>query len=231
MMLKFMAAAALLLLLISCNSVAQEGGLASENESAFADVQLAINDTAVTTTATVPEYAAPANLAGIWKVMIDGDEITMAVTQSGSALQGQCKSEAETPYNGAVSGLIAGNAASIAIAAAPVDVLTSTVLDGIVDGDSMEGRFATADGDGNLIQGDFSAERINIDVELYVPVKVPEIYQPAPVAATSAAEDQTSSQVQSQSEAAVQSPGRTFNDVRVLAKGIDPNIMPPSAPL
>lgn len=202
--------------------------MAPKNESAFADVQLAINETA-STAAAASEYAAPANLAGIWKVMMNGDEITMAVTQSGSALQGQCKSEAGTPWNGVVSGQIAGNGASIAIAAAPGDLLTSTVLSGTVNGDLMEGGFAAADGEGHLSQGDFSAERINIDVELYVPAKVAETASPAPVAVTSATEYQPSSQVQSQ--AAVQSQGRTFNDVRVLAKGIDPNIMPPSAPL
>jgi hypothetical protein len=228
---KLTASAAFLLLLISCATVAQLAPASPENETAFAESQMLVENVILDPT---PEDTTPANLAGIWRVMMDENEITMAVIQSGSALRGECKSEAEDPWNGILAGQIAANAANIAIAANRGDVLVSTILSGTVDGDFMEGRFATADQDGNFSQGDFSAERINIDVDLYVPTKVQEPSLPTSVTVDRfQIMDQSAKQSVEQSpvEPAVQSQGRTFTDVRDLAKGIDPNIMPPSAPL
>ncbi len=199
-----------------------------------------VDDAASSETAVSTELLS---LQGIWKISLAGSEITMAVNQSGDSLFGQAKFEGTEPWNGVIAGSLSGRAVHIALAALQGNVLVSTQMNGTVLDDSMEGSYVRSSSDGNAAKGEFTAARISPDTAGYSSAQVEAA--PNTVSAEQAAEqaaEQTGEQTEVQAkkqteqaqpgtESAVQSKGRSFKDVRDLAKGIDPNIMPRHAPL
>ncbi len=224
--------------LISISSSFAQGSLASFG-SEMADVAA---DNATTDNAASSQIAVSTEslgIQGIWKISLAGSEITMAVNQSGDSLFGQAKFEGTEPWNGVIAGSLSGRAVHIALAALQGNVLVSTQISGTVLDDSMEGSYVRSNSDGNAAKGEFTAAKISPDTAGYSSAQVEAA--PNTVSAEQAAEqtwEQTEVQAKKQTEqaqpgaeSAVQSKGRSFKDVRDLAKGIDPNIMPRHAPL
>jgi hypothetical protein len=167
------------------------------------------------------------SLQGIWKVSLAGGEITLAVNQSGDSLFGQAKFEGDEPWNGVIAGSLSGRAVHIAMAALQGNVLVSTQISGTALDDSMEGSYVRSNSDGDAAKGEFTAVKISPDTSEYIPAQIK-----IPVkAASEEVKDQTDQQPPTESEPAVQVRKSAFKDVKDLAKGIDPNIMPRHAPL
>ncbi len=227
----------LILVLISLISISP--GFAQDSLTSFGDEMAGVaadnateDDTVISETAVGTEMPP---LQGIWKISLAGSEITMAVNQSGDSLFGLAKFEGTEPWNGVIAGSLSGRAVYIALAALQGNVLVSTHMNGTVLDDSMEGNYVRSSSDGNAAKGEFIAARISPDTAGYSPAQV----ETAPPAASAEqAEGQTEVQVEEQAEqaqpdaqSAVQAKSRSFKDVRDLARGIDPNIMPRHAPL
>jgi hypothetical protein len=176
------------------------------------------------------------DIQGIWKLSLAGSEIIMAVNQSGDSLFGQAKLEGTDPWNGVISGSLSGRAVHIALAALQGKVLVSTLLSGTVLDESMEGSYVRSDSGGDVSKSEFTAVRISPDVAGYSPAHIVATPEVVPVSqaeeqASPEAESDVGSDVGSNAQPAVQAKSRSFKDVRDLAKGIDPNIMPRHAPL
>lgn len=190
------------------------------------------NDTANTTAEVAAQSEVVSaeesqSLQGIWKVSLAGSEITLAVNQSGDSLFGQAKFEGDEPWNGVIAGSLSGRAVHIAMAALQGNVLVSTQISGTALDDSMEGSYVRSNSDGNAAKGEFTAVKISPDTSEYTPVQIK-----TPVKATpEEVKDQTNQQPPTEGEPAVQARKSAFKDVKDLAKGIDPNIMPRHAPL
>ncbi len=217
------------LLLVSISPAFAQDSLASSgNETANA---MANNATAG---AAAPSETAvstePLRLQGIWKISLAGSDITMAVNQSGDSLFGLAKLEGTDPWNGVIAGSLSGRAVHIALAALQGNVMVSTLMSGTVLDDSMEGSYVRSDSNGDAAKGEFTAVKINPDVAEYSPAQI--VATPEVVPAEQA-EEQAQPDVEPDVEPApaVQTKSRSFKDVRDLAKGIDPNIMPRHAPL
>lgn len=162
---------------------------------------------------------ASASIQGIWQFSLAETEITVALNQSGDTVFGQAKFEGADPWNGAVAGSVSGRMVHVAMAALEGDVLVSTYMTGTVEGDSITGSYVRYDGSGSAARGDLSASRVSSDTSGYTPAVV------AASAAAAKALPQPTAQQPANAEKS------TFKDVRELAKGIDPNIMPKFAPL
>lgn len=211
---------ALSLLLISISpGLAQDNLVSSENETASVE---------------------SLSLQGIWMISFGDSEITMAVNQSGDSLFGQAKFEGEEPWNGIIAGSLSGRAVHIAMAALQGKVLVSTLMSGTAQDDSIAGSYVRSDNEGLAAEGEFTAARINPDPADYTPAEIAEPPQIIPAPAEKevpteiepeAVPAEQEAQPNIKPEPAVQTRNRRFNDVRDLAKGIDPNIMPWTAPL
>lgn len=226
-------------MLISISPGFAQDSLASSGEemanvtanNAMANNAVVNNATAINATAdaAAPSETAvstePLRLQGIWKISLAGSEITMAVNQSGDSIFGQAKLEGTEPWNGVIAGSLSGRAVHIAMAALQGNVLVSTQMSGTVLDDSMEGSYVRSNSDGNAAKGEFTAARISMDAAGYSPAQIV-----ATEATPEVAPAKQALQVQPNTEPAVQA-SRSFKDVKDLAKGIDPNIMPRHAPL
>jgi hypothetical protein len=156
----------------------------------------------------------------------------MAVNQSGDSLFGQAKFEGTDPWNGVIAGSLSGKAVHIALAALQGKVLVSTLMNGTALDDSMVGSYVRSDSNGDAAKGEFTATKISPDVAEYSPAPI--AVTPEVVPAEQAEEQvqpEAESDVGSDAQPAVQTKSRSFKDVRELARGIDPNIMPRHAPL
>lgn len=160
---------------------------------------------------------ASASIQGIWQLSLEGTVITVALNQSGDTVFGQAKFEGADPWNGAVAGSVSGKIVHLAVAALEGEVLVSTYMACTAEGDSITGSYVRYDGSG-ATEGDLSASRVSSDTSGYTPAMV----------AASATAAEALPQPTAQPATAKKSP---FKDVRELAKGIDPNIMPKFAPL
>lgn len=216
-------------------------GIAQDNTTASGDATFGV---AAGEPAAVPSESAAAaeelSIQGIWALSLGDIDITLAVNQSGDSIFGQAKFEGDDPWNGVIAGSLSGRAVHIALAAMQGNVLVSTELSGTALDDSIEGSYVRSNSDGAAAKGEFAAARISPDTTGYLPAEV----KAPPAAALANAADQSDQQAYQQSEqqpqaeeqTAVQQPAvqarrSAFKDVRDLAKGIDPNIMPRSAPL
>lgn len=162
--------------------------------------------------------ATPVNVQGIWQFSFASTEVTVALNQSEDAIFGQAKFEGADPWNGVVAGSVYGKIVHIAMAAMHGKVLVSTYITGTAENNSITGSYVRSDGSGAKARGDLSATRISSDISGYTPVSVAlpaEAAPPQPMSETPAATSKTTA----------------FKDVKELAKGIDPNIMPRFAPL
>jgi hypothetical protein len=165
------------------------------------------------------------DIQGIWKVSLGNNDITMAINQSDDSIFGNCKFEGDLPWNGVFTGTISGKAVNMAIAALQGEVLVSTEMNGTVSSDVFQGSYESYDSNGKEVKGELSATKISPDVVGYTPVKI----KVAQTVTTSQAsgivqKNQMSTDQQDQAKSRIK-------DVKDLAKGIDPNIMPRSAPL
>lgn len=209
----------------------------------------AVNDTAVTdgaaasVNASVEDTSMPENakattgsVKGIWKATLGEKEITIAASQSGQSIFGLAKYEGDRPWNAALAGSINANDVSFALAADDEDGISSYFIGATLNGESMDGFFIRSDSSGKASRGKFSAVLINSDTSGYIPVQVE-------VRSSSAGQTENAAVVQKSETAITASSNESsvvssatkvssrFKDVTELAKGIDPNIMPPMAPL
>ncbi len=164
---------------------------------------------------------ASASIQGIWQFSLAGTEITVALNQSEDTLFGQAKFEGADPWNGAVAGSVSGRMVHIAMSALEGEVLVSTYMTGTAEGDTFTGSYVRYDG--SAAKGYLSASRVSSDTSGYTPASVA-----ASAAAAGTQPRPTAQQPETPSSATSE---RTFKDVKDLAKGIDPNIMPRFAPL
>jgi hypothetical protein len=223
-MAKLIALTALLLAAASGGALSQDNSTASENETSNAT---AVAITAVEAPPSAPEPlkasepAEPANVKGLWNVSLAGVQITLALNQSEDSLFGRAKFEGAHPWNGVIAGSISGRQVYIALAAMQGKVLVSTELIGTADGDIIQGSYVRSDSQSRAAKGDMKAERFNLETEVYTPATEEATPQPAPA------------EFPPKVEPAVQSTSTrgSFKDVRDLAKGINPNIMPSSVAL
>jgi hypothetical protein len=167
------------------------------------------------------------SLQGIWSISLAGAEITMALNQSGDSIFGQCKFEGTEPWNGVVAGSVSGKAVHIAMAAMRGEVLATTMLSGVVEGDSMIGSYVRADEEGNAAKGEFQASRISADASIYTPAKAPT----ATAAQTAQDEEQAGATQSSAVETSSYSSRSKYTDVNMLKNNINPTILPRHAPL
>ena len=222
------------LMLISISLISISPGFAQDSLISFGNeiADAAANNSTVDNASSEAAVSTESlSLQGIWKISLGESEITMAVNQSGDSLFGQAKFEGTEPWNGVIAGSLSGRAVHIALAALQGNVLVSMQMSGTVLDDSMEGSYVRSNSNGNAAKGEFTAARISPDTAGYSSAQVETA--PDAVSAEQAgeqAEEQTE-QAQPGLESAVQSRGRSFKDVRDLANGIDPNIMPTNAPL
>jgi len=174
-------------------------------------------------TSVASEPTEPADVKGLWNLSLAGVQITLALNQSDDSLFGRAKFEGDHPWNGVIAGSISGRQVYIALAAMQGKVLVSTEIAGTADGDIIQGSYVRSDSQGRAAKGDMKAERFNLETEGYTPATEEVAPQPAPE------EVPPSPKV----EPAVQtiSTRGSFKDVRDLAKGINPNIMPSSVAL
>jgi hypothetical protein len=169
------------------------------------------------------KVSEPADVKGLWNVSLAGIQITMALNQSEDSLFGRAKFEGDHPWNGVIAGSISGNQVYMALAAMQGSLLVSTELIGAADGDIIQGSYVRSDSEGRAAKGEMSAERFNLKTEGYTPAIEEAAPQPAPAEVPQAAKEEPAVQ-------SISSRG-AFKDVRELAKGINPNIMPSSVPL
>jgi hypothetical protein len=220
-MVKLIALTALLLAAASGEALSADNGGTGENKTSNA-TSVALPAVEAPTSAPEPLKASePADVKGLWKVSLAGVQITLALNQSEDSLFGQAKFEGEHPWNGVIAGSVSGRQVYIALAAMQGKVLVSTELTGAADGDIIQGSYVRSDSQGKAAKGDIKAERFNLDTRGYTPATEEATPQPAPA------------EVPPKVEPAVQSTSTrgSFKDVRELAKGINPNLMPSSVPL
>jgi hypothetical protein len=208
-----------LMLVTASQFVLAESGQNSSNNNSSDNIALPIVDN---TSALAPQQV---NIQGIWKVSLGSTDITMAINQSGDSIFGNCKFEGDLSWNGVFAGSISGKAVNIAMAALQGKVLVSTEMNGAVSSDVFQGSYASYESDGKEIKGELSATKISPDVGSYTPIEIK-----AAQTVTTAQASETVQKNQMSTERQDQAKSR-IKDVRDLAKGIDPNIMPRSAPL
>lgn len=214
---------ALLLAAASSGAMSQDNSTAGENETSNATA-VALHVVEAPPSAPEPLIVSePADVKGLWSVSLAGVQITLALNQSGDSLFGRAKFEGDHPWNGIIAGSISGRQVYIALAAMQGKVLVSTELIGAADGDIIQGTYVRSDSQGRAAKGDMKAERFNLETEGYTPVTEEATPQPATEEVPQSPKVETA--VQSTSTRG------SFKDVRELAKGINPNIMPSSVSL
>ncbi len=169
----------------------------------------------------------PEIVQGIWKVSLAGNDVIMALNQSGESLFGLAKFEGDDPWNGAVAGSLSGNEIYLSLAAIQGDVLASTFMSGTVVEGSIAGIYVRSESSGHAARGELSATMISPDTSDYTPAKVDAVetvQEAAPLAQQSANATKATEQHAASSTS-------KFKDVTQLAKGINPNILPRMAPL
>jgi hypothetical protein len=203
--------------------MSQDNSTAGENETSNATA-VALHVVEAPPSAPEPLIVSePADVKGLWSVSLAGVQITLALNQSGDSLFGRAKFEGDHPWNGIIAGSISGRQVYIALAAMQGKVLVSTELIGAADGDIIQGTYVRSDSQGRAAKGDMKAERFNLETEGYTPVTEEATPQPATEEVPQSPKVETA--VQSTSTRG------SFKDVRELAKGINPNIMPSSVSL
>jgi hypothetical protein len=220
---KLIGLTALLLAAASLGTASSDNSSAGENESSNATAA-ALPVMEAPPSIPEPSVSEPADVKGLWNVSLAGIHITMALNQSEDSLFGRAKFEGDHPWNGVAAGSISGKHVYIALAAMQGSpLLVSTELIGEADGDIIQGSYVRSDSEGRAAKGNMRAERFNLETGGYAPAVEEEAPQPAPEEAPQAAKEEPAVQ-------SISSRG-AFKDVRELAKGINPNIMPSSVPL
>lgn len=164
---------------------------------------------------------------GIWSGSLDESNIVMALNESDGIIFGLARSEGPRPWNGVVAGLLIGNDALLSLAAVEDNSPVSIHINCTLNDSGMIGSYVSYSSTSGPARGSFSAQLINPDISSYTP---------APTEEPQEEEVQLEKEENSQpidadaagSEPSSQTQGR-FNDVRQVAKGINPNIMPSMA--
>ena len=188
----------------------------------------AMNSTVISETNYTSEsyWANALEVQGIWSSSLDESNIVMALNESDGIIFGLARSEGSSPWNGIVTGLLFGDDAHLSLAAVedsfPVSIhISCTLNDGWMNGSYV--RYSSTIGSS---RGSFSAILINPDISSYTPAPTEE---PQEVVEEEGEEEKETfipvNADDAGSEPSLQTRGR-FNDVRQVAKGINPNIMP-----
>ena len=178
----------------------------------------------------MPVYDSPV-VEGIWNVSMDGFHITMALKQSGDFIIGQAKFEGDNPWNGVVAGSISSNVAYLSLAVMQSNVLSSTSIDGNIQGNSIIGSYVLSESSGNAAKGNISAILVSRNTSSYSPAVIDSYDQP--FQNTGLAELQIPNAKQEIANATKNAKQITtvqynrFKDVTQLEKNIDPTILPP----
>lgn len=225
MRIKLIGLALLLMVLISTLQIVA----ASPEDNSSENTTVAVADNT-----SIP-VVEPVNVQGIWRVSLSGTDITAALNQSGDSVFGRCKFEGAEPWNGVISGSLSGKVLNIAMAAMQGKVLVSTQMVGEVNSGSIQGKYASYDNNGSLVQDAFTATNISPDVSGYTPAKIAEPSSSVTEQTETAQQTPTAIGQQVQTPTILGQPYQTkrnnVTDVTQLAKGIDPNIMPRHASL
>lgn len=188
-----------------------------------------LDSTSVTTdvpgNGTALDYGGLSVLQGIWTLNVNGTIITIDLNQSGKLLSGRCKSDS-MGWNGIAAGSASSSELSLAISHQEAGQLVVTCLHGTFSGDVINGTVAQLDDHGSAFTGRFIARRVSTSVDGYSPAVI-----------TSASSNETgsvSTEATSDAPDVIAYPEMShqkFTNVRTLASGIDPNILPRHAPL
>lgn len=140
-------------------------------------------------TSNVTAEAAPLSLQYIWSLSLSsGEQITMALNQSGSELFGSAKYEGAEPWNGVVVGGVNDSSVELVLTALKGRTLVPMVLKGSYSEDTITGTYSVYSPTGVVESGKFTAMWINPDTSVYTPAVIAEAAPPAPAAQTNATE-------------------------------------------
>ncbi|MCX8206700.1 MAG: hypothetical protein N3G75_02575 [Methanothrix sp.] len=140
-------------------------------------------------TSNVTAEVAPLSLQYIWSVSLSsGEQITMALNQSGSELFGSAKYEGAEPWNGVVVGTVNGTSVDLVLTALKGRTLVPIVLKGSYSEDTITGTYSVYSPTGPVDNGKFTAMWINPDTSVYTPAVIAEAAPPAPAAQTNVTE-------------------------------------------
>ncbi|HOK58779.1 MAG TPA: hypothetical protein PK659_06995 [Methanothrix sp.] len=175
----------LLLLLIIGAGVCEDQAAVAENATASMDnVTEGMN-----VTSNMTAEAAPLSLQYIWSLgLSSGEQITMALNQSGSELFGSAKYEGAEPWNGVVVGTVNNNSVNLVLTALKGKSLVPIVLKGSCSEDTITGAYSVYSPTGVVDSGKFTAMWINPDTSVYTPAVITEAAPPAPAAQTNVTE-------------------------------------------
>lgn len=149
-------------------------------------------------TSNVTAEVAPLSLQYIWSLSLSsGEQITMALNQSGSELLGSAKYEGAEPWNGVVVGSVNDSSVDLVLTALMGKSLVPMVLKGSYSEDTITGTYSVYSPTGVVESGKFTAMWINPDTSVYTPAVIPEAAAPAPAAQTNTTEtEQTTTTTQ-----------------------------------
>lgn len=183
MLLKFMSIGLLFVLIIGAGMCEDQAEVA-KNATVSMD-----NVTENVTSNATAEEIAPLSLQYIWSLsMSSGEQITMALNQSGSELFGSAKYEGAEPWNGVVVGTVNGTSVNLVMTALKGRSLVPIVLKGSYSEDTITGTYNVCSPRGVVDSGKFTAMWINPDTSVYTPAVIPEAAPPAPPAQTNVTE-------------------------------------------
>ncbi|ABK15005.1 MAG: hypothetical protein H5T42_02920 [Methanothrix sp.] len=183
----------LLLLIIGAGMCEDQAGIAENATVGMDNVTVDAN-----VTSNVTAEAAPLSLQYIWSLSLSsGEQITMALNQSGSELFGSAKYEGAEPWNGVVVGSVSDSSVDLVLTALMGKSLVPMVLKGSYSEDTITGTYSVYSPTGVVESGKFTAMWINPDTSVYTPAVIPEAAAPAPAAQTNTTEtEQTTTTTQ-----------------------------------
>lgn len=169
---------------------------------------------------TTLDHGGLSVLQGIWTLNVNDTIITIDLNQSGELLAGRCKSDS-LGWNGIAAGSILGSELSLAISHQEGDLFVATSLHGTVSGDVINGTVTQIDTNGSAFAGRFIARRVSASRDGYSPAVIVSAMSSE---TESVPADESSGSASGLAGAATSEPH--FADVRTLARGIDPDILP-----
>ncbi len=165
-------------------------GIGEENETLpNADVvEIEANLTSNATSNMTAIEAAPLSLQYIWSLSLSsGEQVTIALNQSGTDLFGSAKYEGAEPWNGVVVGSVDGNNVKLVLTALKGKRLVPMILTGNYTEDTITGTYSVYSPTGLVDSGKFTAMWINPDTSVYTPAVISE----APAQTAAAPAEQT----------------------------------------
>lgn len=193
----------------------------------------AMNSTVISET----NYTSDRNLEnavdvqGIWRGSLDESNIVMALNESDGIIFGLARSEGPRPWNGVVAGLLFGNDAVLSLAAVEDNSPVSIHINFTLNDSWIFGSYVSYSSTSGPARGSFSAQLINLDISGFTPAPTEEPQEEEVQLEKEEEKEESSQPIDADaagSEPSSQTKGR-FNDVRQVAKGINPNIMPSMA--